>query len=34
MASVGSQGQFIDKEFLIKVLDIIRMDMKDNLKRN
>ena len=29
MTSAGNQGQFIDKE----VLDIFRMDMKDNLKK-
>ena len=31
--TMGNQGQFIDKEFLIKVLAIFRTDMKDNLKK-
>ena len=33
MTSAGNQGQFIHKEFLNNVLDILRMDMKDNLKK-
>ena len=33
MTSEGNQGQFIDKEFLINIIDIFRMDIKDSPKK-
>ena len=33
MASVCNQGQLIDKEFLINVLDMFRKDIKDSIKK-